>query len=100
VGRGKLLKARCSAHTIEATFADFLHLAGLAKTVVNKICFGMTKTKVLTVACKIRILGIEQHRRRMPTSGRKQSILYLYLVREEVGSQEVHQRAPVAVAVA
>jgi hypothetical protein len=42
------------------TFAEFLLLAGLAKTVLNQILFDGTKFKFVTNTCKITMPGIEQ----------------------------------------
>ncbi len=44
----------------EATFAESLLLAGLAKTVANEINFDLTKIELRTVACNIRMPGIKQ----------------------------------------
>jgi hypothetical protein len=82
VGRGKV-GLLFGAHD-EATFAEFLQLAGLAKTVANEIIFEMINIEALTVACKVAIPGIEKQTRRKQTGARKQSIHYLYLGREVV----------------
>jgi hypothetical protein len=57
------------AHQDEATFAEFLLLAGLAKIIVNEIQFDIAKIKVLADTCKITMPGIEQQTRRKLTSG-------------------------------
>ncbi len=53
----------------EATFAEFLLLAGLAKTIVNEIQFDMTQIKVLSDTCEITMPDIEQQKMRKLTSG-------------------------------
>jgi hypothetical protein len=73
----------------EATFAEFLLLAGLARTVAFQISCDVTKIQLL---CKIKMPCIEKQTRRKLTSARKESIHYLYLGREVVDSQTFDHR--------
>ena len=53
----------------EATFAEFLLLAGLAMPIMNEIRFDKTHIKVLIDTGKITIPDIKQQTRRKLTSG-------------------------------
>jgi hypothetical protein len=93
-GTGKGTLGLLFGAQVEATFAEFLFLAGLAKRIVNEIQFDMTEIKVLTDTCKITMPGIEQQTRRKRTSGssKKQSNHYLYVGREVVDNKTSSSR--------
>jgi hypothetical protein len=62
----------------EATFTEFLLLAGLAKLIMPEITFGKIQIQGLIETCKIRMPGIKQQTIRKLTSGSSKSIHYLY----------------------
>ncbi len=79
----------------EATFAEFLLLAGLAMPIMNEIHFDKTHIQVLIDTCKIMIPDTKQQTRRKLTSGsskKSQGIHYLYVGREVVGNQTSSSR--------